>query len=708
MSIPRSKIIIRVLRFWQRHIRRAFKQLGLPEYTVFSIFSIITGIAAGFSAVGFHHAIHYLSVFFLEMGPELLTFMGAGAIIIIPMIGMLLQSGLIALAPDTSSKRSVLEVIKAITIRGGFIRLRTTLFHFIAPAISIGSGATVGPEGPVAQIGAGVSSKLSRLFGLSESRRRMFTAAGSGAAIAAVFNTPLGGVFFALEVILLNDFQTPTFSALILASVTASAISQTLLGNEPAFLFHGLEIGSPQTYYLYAVLGLGAGLLSLLFIKYSEKIDWLLNSVLIKKLPQWAMMALVGLLIGICGYFYRDILGIGYVAINKILAGELSWQVIVILLVMKFVLVPLVLKSGGFGGIFAPSLFIGATYGYLFAFAMNTFFGLQLNTIAFTLVGMGAVLGGVNSIPIAAIMIIFEMTKEYSFILPLMLGVVTSTTLTHLIVRGSIHSKHLEQQGFRISGGTEMNILRSLSVGDVLKKDAILIPQDTPLPHLIRHCIESPHETFFTVDEQQNLSGMISLSDLRPMITEYEHLRQMIIARDIAEPCSTTVTTENNLEYVLTLFDSNMDLLPVVNRKNPQQVIGTVARQDVIKAYQQESLRYNIADSFAHSLKNLPKAQSVQVAEGYSIVERTVPKHFIGKSIQRLKIRNRYGIEILMIKQQKLGFGGDQGQDMTEVSPNYTIREGDTLLIFGPDEKIAKTAGWEPHLSDIGTGAALK
>ena len=191
-----------------------------------------------------------LNKLFFKQTTEGLFFLGTAAVILLPAIGMLIQAIMIIISPKTAEKKGVSEVIKAVALRGGYIPLKTTIFHFIAPVISIGSGNTVGPEGPAAQIGGGVASRVGFLAGLSDSRVRIFTAAGAGAAIAAIFNTPLGGVFFALEIVLLNDFQAPTFSALILASVTASAISRIFLGNESIFLFSTPVIGSYSFLYL--------------------------------------------------------------------------------------------------------------------------------------------------------------------------------------------------------------------------------------------------------------------------------------------------------------------------------------------------------------------------------------------------------------------------------------------------------------------------
>ncbi len=694
MQVERVQRLIRVLQHWQLRFHRIISRIGLPDYTLFTIFSIIIGAVAGLAAVFFHETIGLFTDLFFNHGLSYLAFLGPAAVVIIPMLGMLVQSFMILIAPDVAKNRGVLAVIKAVAIRGGYIPFRTTLFHFLAPAICIGSGGTVGPEGPAAQLGGGVASKVSRFFGLPDSRRRMFTAAGSGAAIAAVFNTPLGGVFFALEIILLNDFQTPTFSALILASVTASAISRIFLGNQPAFHFSDIAIGPYNQLYLYALLGIGAGAVSLLYIKYSEKLNKFLHQYVLRKIPQWLLMSGIGLLLGVAGYYYRDIFGIGYEAINRILADGIPWQTVAVLFVLKLIFVPLILESGGFGGVFAPSLFLGACYGFLFSFALNHFFSLGLDTTAYTLVGMGAMLGGINSIPISAILILFEMSREYAFILPLMLGVVTSTTIVQLIIKDSIHSKHLKQEGYRISHGREIHVLRSLKVKDVMRKDVVLIDEDTPLSQLLKVLIESPHNTFYTKDKNGRLRGTISITELRPLFSEYDYLREMVIARDIANDHVITVREDDDLDYVLNLFGyENVDEFPVISANEPGKVVGTVWRQDVLAAYNQASIKYDITDGLARSLRTLEKTHEVKVAEGYAIVERPAPERFVGKSIKELRLRNRYGLEVLMIRPATPPFASEEPETII-ATPDYVIQEGDTLVLFGPEDKIAKTEKW--------------
>lgn len=671
-------------------------QMAFPEYTLFSFYAIIVGMAAGLASVFFHFSIDFFNRLFFGTTAEGLYFFGAAAVIIIPAIGMFIQSIMITAVPEISKKRGVLEVIKAVALRGGFIPLRTTIFHFIAPVICIGSGGTVGPEGPAAQIGGGVASKIATLLKLSDQRKRTFTAAGAGAAIAAIFNSPLGGVFFALEIVLLNDFQTTTFSALILATVTSSAISRIFLGNESIFSFPVPQIGGYQYFYLFIIFGILCGVIAVLFLKYDEFTSNLFKKKILKTFPRWAVMIFIGLLVGISGYFFKDIFGIGYRGINDVLSNAFSWQVVLILLALKFVLVPLVLNSGGFGGTFAPSLFMGATAGYLFSYGANTLTGIHVDPTTFILVGMGATLGGINSIPITAILMIFEMTREYSLILPLMLSVIVSSTIVQIINKGSYHMKLLERQGFRISEGRESGILKSIFVETVMRDDPIVINQNVPLNQIVPMLIDSPHRILYTTDENNNLMGAIADTQIRPLITEYESLKKSIIAHDIADSRLIRVNKNYDLDLVLKLLTkADVEELPVVSDEDANKIIGVIRRQDVLDTYHRESMKHDLADGLSREIQTLNQLNISKIADGYAIVERKPSPEFIGKTLAELKLRNNYGLEVLMIKKSKELF--DEAEIKTKiVMPryDYKISNGDILVLFGTEDKIVKTSDW--------------
>ncbi|MCG3158782.1 MAG: Voltage-gated ClC-type chloride channel ClcB [bacterium] len=678
----------------QLRLQRLVHRLKLPEYTLFALAAVVTGGLAGLTAVGFHNAIEFFRELFFSRSREVIGFLGSLQIILLPAIGMLLQAGMIMLWPSLAARKGVLEVIKAVTAAGYYIPLRVTLFHLIAPAICMGSGGTVGPEGPAAQIGAGVASRFGRALRLSDVRRRIFTAAGAGAAIAAVFNTPLGGVFFALEIVLLNDFQTGTFSALLLASVAASAVSRTLLGNEPAFAITDIAIGPVWHLALYTLLGLCAGVLAVLFLRYS---DWL-HSRLRPHLKGWrqtAIMTAAGLLVGIAGFFLLDLLGIGYDGINRVLRGETVWQVALALLVLKFLLVPLMLESGGFGGVFAPSLFLGAMLGLLFATGCNLLapaLGLRVEVDAFVLVGMGAMLAAINSIPLAAILILFEMTNDYSFILPLIVGVVASSTIVHLAWKDNIYARKLRRAGYRLQSPRAADLLQGLTVRDLMRREKVdILEEDAPLPQVIRFCANSPRASFYLKNKRGELTGTITMNELRQIITEYESLKQSrLIARDIALPGVVTVAENDELDYVLRLFGSHpLEEFPVVAPHNPREIRGSLQRRDVINAFNKASLQQNLTAGLAGSLRTLATVKHVSVAKGYSLVEKIAPAAFVGKSLEELRVRSRFGVEVILIKPGRDPLQLEEDGAALMPTAGYRIRAGDALVLFGEDENIA-------------------
>jgi len=400
-------------------------------------------------------------------------------------------------------------------------------------------------------------------------------------------------------------------------------------------------------------------------------------------------MSFVGFLVGLAGFYFKEIYGIGYSSINEILAVSLTWKIVLVLLGLKFLLVPLILYSGGYGGVFAPSLFMGACIGYLLTILLNILFGITVDTTTMILVGMGAVLGGINTIPISAIMIIFEMTQEYSFILPLMLSVIFSTTIVQLFLRNSVHVKNLEAEGFRLTDISEKNILTDILVSDIELHTIELIPDETSLPMLTSKFIENPNSSFYTTNSEGILSGIISENELRPIITEYESLKDVIVAKDIINPDVFFIEEMDSLDYVLKLFSKyNYDQFPVINSRDPSIVLGSITRQQVLEIYNRESLKNNLAEGLAREFRSLERNSSIKIGEGFSIIELPVPSKFIGKSLAELHLRNKFGLEILMIKQATEFLSDNSKLEIKQPDANYIFNQDDIIIIFGRDEKI--------------------
>lgn len=655
---------------------------GASEYTVVIFVSLIIGVVAGLAAVGFHSAINLFNrVFWNENKNHAVTLWLV--VIFLPAAGMLIQWLMRKIAPEEAEKKSVLDAIKAVSIRHGLIPLKTTLFHFLAPVICIGTGNTVGPEAPAAQTGAGAVSAVGRLMGLSKSRLRIVTAAGAGAAIAGVFNTPLAGVFFAIEVILLNDFRASALGIILLSSVSASAVSRTFLGNAPKFFFSTLDLGPYPHFIFYLVLGIGAGFLSIAFIKASE-FGYSRFKQLYKHVPRLPVMLFIGVLMGIAGWLKPEILGVGYESINSILSHSLTVHTIVVLFVMKFCLVILILRSGGFGGIFAPSIFMGACYGFLFAFTFSELFHFPLDLTTYTLVGMGALLAGINSVPITAIMMLFEMTNDYYFILPLMLGVVGSHTITRVFMRDSIYQRELSHEGYRFMSGRETRILQSIPVRQVADRDILALPESTPIAEVVRRFIDEPHDTVYTLDEVGKLSGVITSSTLHHLIVSYEDLRGVLIAKDIAEPDFVLLDGEDNLDHAMQIFaKERIEEIPIIDSKKANEVIGTLHYQDVINAYNQHAGMHSLKDGLADDLKSVADKEICELIPGFSLAEIELPEKFINKTLAQLNLRNLFKIDVLMV--ERTGPFEDEDLPPERLMPDRTmiLNRGDKLIVYG-------------------------
>jgi len=659
----------------------------LSDYTSLIFFSVILGIASGLTAVGLHEFIHLMNNLFF---PSEFNFSGSLPlpywVIAIPALGMFFQWLMSHQFPQQAKQKGVVEVIKAVSFRQGFISLKSTIFHFLAPAICMGTGGTVGPEAPAAKSGAGIVSALGQLFRLKGDKLRIFTAAGAGAAIAGVFNTPLAGVFFGIEVVLLNDLHASALTAFILSSVSASAVSRTFLGNQPKFIFNQLILGSYSTFIFYLLLGIGAGLLSVAFIRTSESVQKGFVNLYQKKVNPLFIMIIIGLLMGGAGWWIPDIFGIGYSCINKILAQGFNSPTVLILFILKFFLVILILRSGGFGGIFAPSMFLGACYGYLFSQSLNLLFHLHLDPTTYTLVGMGSMLAGINSVPITSILILFEMTNNYHFILPLMLGTVGSHLISHIALHGSIYLRELKREGYSYVFSRDIHVLRSIKVQDAVRADILLLPESAPSSEVIKKFLDSQHDTIYVVNHENKITGVIKSKTLRYVLAEYEQLHHLLLASDIAEPDVVYLRSEDNLEEAMKIFAHHqLEEIPVLDSADPRRIIGTLHYQDVLNAYNQLLNRLNLAEGLASEFKAIQEDALQEVIPGFSLAEVDVPEAFIGKSLAKLQLRNKYRIDVLMVEEgdQSIFTGQEEGKKQVMPDKDYVLKRGARLIIYG-------------------------
>ncbi|MCW9097733.1 MAG: chloride channel protein, partial [Ignavibacteriaceae bacterium] len=418
-----------------------FERLKLTEHTFMIIVAIIIGMLAGFSAIGIRFLIKEIS---------LLSFQGAGTflenvlntswywILIIPAVGGLIVGPIIYYLAPEAKGHGVPEVMQAILLKGGNIRPRVAFIKAIASSISIGTGGSVGREGPIIQIGSSIGSMIGQFLRVPSKRLKTLVGCGAAAGIAAAFNAPIAGALFAVEIILM-DFAIAQFSPIVIASVMATVVSHTFEGKFAAFMVPKYQLVSPQEIGFYFVLGALAGVVSYFFIKLLYWCEDLFDNKM--KLPEYVNPAIGGVIVGIVALGFPQVMGVGYDTINMALYGKMVWYIAVVLIFAKILATSVTLGSGGSGGIFAPSLFMGAMLGYFFGYAVHSLFpNVTASPGAYALVAMGGLVAGTTRAPITAIIIVFELTNDYSIILPLMVTCIISLILSSRLTRESIYT----------------------------------------------------------------------------------------------------------------------------------------------------------------------------------------------------------------------------------------------------------------------------
>ena len=663
-----------------------FERLKLTEHTFMIIAAIIIGLFAGFAAIGIRFLIREISsLCFQGEGNLLQNIMNTPWywILIIPTIGGLIVGPIIYFLAPEAKGHGVPEVMQAILLKGGNIRPRVAFIKAIASSITIGTGGSVGREGPIIQIGSSLGSMVGQFLRVPSKRLKTLVGCGAAAGIAAAFNAPIAGALFAVEIILM-DFAIAQFSPIVIASVIATVVSHTFEGKFAAFIVPKYQLVSPQEIGFYFVLGALAGIASYLFIKvlyYSE--DVFDNKL---KFPEYLKPALGGIQIGLIALIFPHIMGVGYDTINDALYGNMFWYLALALVFIKILATSITLGSGGSGGIFAPSLFMGAMLGFFFGFGVHTLFPEVTATPgAYALVAMGGLVAGTTRAPITAIIIVFELTNDYSIILPLMVTCIISTILSSKLSRESIYTLKLLLRNIGIKEGMEVNIMESLYVKDIFRKDVETIKDSENFNQIVNKILKGKSAEYPVIDKDENVKGIISIYDIKGFFLEKEQLKDLLIATDIASTRFELLPPETSCQTALDIM-SRFDLegLPVVNTENGKKLIGYIWRKDIQDAYQKEIERMEIASNLASSISMKEDEKQVHFMEGYSIVEISPPKSFIGKSIRELDIRKKYGVDVLSIK---VGKKSDVKVKAIP-NPNHIFTEDETIIVAGEISSI--------------------
>jgi len=663
-----------------------FERAKMTEHTFMIIVAIIIGVLAGFGAIAIRVLIKEISLLSYPGGDNfLLNVMHAPwlKILLIPIIGGLIVGPIIYFLAPEAKGHGVPEVMQAILLKGGMIRARVAVIKAIASAISIGTGGSVGREGPIVQIGSSLGSTVGQFFRIPSKKLKTLVGCGAAAGIAAAFNAPIAGALFAVEIILM-DFAVAQFSPIVISSVMATVISHSFQGDFAAFLVPKYHLASPYEILFYFVLGAVSGVISFLFIKVLYYLEDFFDNRF--HIAEYLKPAVGGLAIGIIALIFPQIMGVGYDSINLALHENLIWYVALSLIFVKIIATSLTLGSGGSGGIFAPSLFIGAMLGYFFgSIAHNLFPAITATPGAYALVAMGGLVAGTTRAPITAIIIVFELTNDYRIILPLMITCIISTILSSKLSRESIYTLKLLLRNINIKEGTESNVMESIFVKNIYTNSFDTLNVNDNFSQVVNKVIRGKGPEFPVTDPEGHVLGMISIYDIKDNLYDRDSLKNLLIAGDIANTNFEPVTPEDNCQTAIDKMRKyDLEGLPVVAQSDSNIITGMIWMKDIQYAYHKEIEARDITSNLASHIMMKEETPQVRFMEGYSISEIDPPKSFIGKSIRDLDIRVKYGVDVLSIKTKK----GNEEKITAIPNPEYVISDKDTLIIAGEIKNI--------------------
>jgi CIC family chloride channel protein len=557
----------------------------INEHAIMAVLGAVVGLGGGLGAIAFRHLIEFFQFLVYGAQGNLLEIAQQNPWYLkfwVPALGGLVVGPLVYFLAGEAKGHGVPEVMEAVALRKGVIRKRVAFVKIFASAICIGTGGSVGREGPIVQIGSAIGSAIGQIIHVSVERIRTLVGCGAAAGIAATFNAPIAGSMFALEIIL-GDFALATFSPIVIASVIATAISRHHLGNSPAIMVPPYQLLSAWELPLYVLLGLFCAVVGVTFTRTLYKAEDLFSDL---RMPEYLKTVVGGFIIGVMALPFPHVLGVGYPAIELALMGKMSILLMFFLIFFKILATAVTIGSGGSGGIFAPSLFLGSMAGGFFGTIVHAFFPeVTANPGAYSIVGMGAVVSATTHGPLTSIIILFEMTGNYRIILPLMVACIIGTLASGQLFQESIYTMKLTRRGLNVRAGKDVNLLRSILVQDAMSNSVETIPEGLSLAKLAESIPDSKYHSFPVVDKDGDLTGILSYLDYHDVIHD-PNLSHLIVAKDIATPEVITVYPDESLYTALEkITPKDFSLLPVVSKENSKRLVGIITRRDIIGAY---------------------------------------------------------------------------------------------------------------------------
>jgi CIC family chloride channel protein len=584
--------------------RQLFNQYTLSTTGRLFLASMIVGIVAGLGAILFftllqwlnHAVLHNLAHYHPpepsgeSSGFEIIEGeLRRWILIIAPAIGGLISGILVFTFSPEAEGHGTDAVIEAFHHKRGHIRKRVPLIKTISSIITIGTGGSAGREGPIAQIGAGFASHLANLLRLKDDERRLLVVAGAAGGIGAIFRSPLGGALFSVEVLYRRDFEARALIPALVSSIVAYSIFTARFGYGFLFETPHYVFTQPVELIFYALLGLVCAAVGFFYIKVFYGLrDHFFHRMTI---PPHFRPAIGGLLIGLMGFFAPHILASGYGYLQQAMDGSLTIQFMVGAVLLKIFATSFTISSGGSGGVFAPSLFIGGMLGGAFGQTLDSFFPQLLSSPnAFVLVGMGAFFAGAAKVPISSMIMVSEMTGGYQLLVPMMLASSTSYVATS---KANLYEKQVNRIADSPAhmGDFTIDVLDTMVVAQAYRplSSVPTLREDTPLRDFINLVTEHPIRYFPVVDNDK-IIGIISLDEVRSVLFE-EKVSSFLIARDLMNKPTCVKPSESLKSALKKLINFNYGEIPVVDIRNERHILGILSHEDVVATYNKQIAR---------------------------------------------------------------------------------------------------------------------
>lgn len=567
------------------------------EHVVLALLAIVVGIVTGFAVIGFREAILLVQFVFYNTDSERFFYHVADhpwwLLVLTPAVGGLAVGLIVHRTMPDKRPHGIADVIEAFARKRGFMSIKTGFWSAIASTITLGTGASVGREGPAVHLGASLAGWVTHILHLDRGLARTILGCGASAAVAASFNAPIAGALFASEVIV-GHYALRSFAPIVISSVVGTALARWWFGDFPAFVVSNTIFASFWEFPAFVLLGIVSGVAALVFIRSIG-----VAASIAKRLPgpAWYRPALAGAIVGLIAIEFPQVMGVGYGATEAALTMQFGFWLLVGIGLAKILATAICIGFGFVGGVFSPALVIGAMVGTSFGIvATQVFPDLSSGPDAYALVGMGAIAAAVLGAPISTTLIVFELTGDYALTLGVMIAIVVASEIVHTFYCRSFFHGQLRERGVDLRGAFETGAKRSQMVRDLMCTPDGVIHPGMPLNDVRMKLLREPSGILFVSNAEGKLVGTVTLANLDDKAFDHG-FDDTIVAADVMRPDPPFLTLADDLGTAIEVMDEREeDHVAVVERGRTMTLVGCLHHRDAMHAYNRALARLRHAE----------------------------------------------------------------------------------------------------------------